>query len=225
MHPTLAAAVASLLAIALLPPMPRAAAVYDVRQYGARGDGTTNDTDAILAAFAACHAGGVGGDVLFGAPGIYIVSALAANCNHSRIFVEPGATVRSVNTTVGWPLGLDSPEPSQGNTARQAAPFLLLHYALNVTLTGGGTLDARGGMFWAEHCGNWWCPRWANATSAHPYAWRPFLLRIADSRHVTVVNLTLIDPGFWCIVPTNSHDVTVAHTRIVAVRHAHMLRL
>ncbi|HVU32235.1 MAG TPA: glycosyl hydrolase family 28-related protein, partial [Opitutaceae bacterium] len=37
-----------------------ARAVYDVRDFGARGDGRTLDTDAIHAAIAAAHAAGGG---------------------------------------------------------------------------------------------------------------------------------------------------------------------
>jgi len=39
---------------------------------------------------------------------------------------------------------MDCPEPSQGLTSHQAAPFVLLNYAANVTITGGGVLDAKG---------------------------------------------------------------------------------
>ena len=33
-------------------------------------------------------------------------------------------------------------EPSQGLTDKQATPFILAYYARNITLRGGGTLDA-----------------------------------------------------------------------------------
>lgn len=194
----------------------RNARVFNVRAFGARGDGVTNDTLAISAAVAACRRGN-GGDIVFSAPGVYVTSALDVGCNHSRLLVEAGAVVRSVNTTLGWPLGADCPEPAQGKTSAQAAPFLLLHGVVNMTLTGGGVLDARGSMFWDQHCGNWWCPPWARCNSSQPYAWRPFMLRIAQSAQVSVRNLTFVDPAFWCIVPTHSVDISISNTTIVAV--------
>ena len=71
-------------------------------------------------------------------------------------------------------------------------------------------------MWWAEHCGNWWCPQWLHPTPtpAHPYAWRPFMLRIAHSTDVTIDGVTLLNPGFWCIVPTHSDNVRVRNVRI-----------
>jgi polygalacturonase len=53
-----------------------------------------------------------------------------------------------------------------------------------------------------------------NATAKNPYAFRPFMLRIHKSAAVTVQNLTFLDSPFWCIVPTYSTGVTVAHTVI-----------
>ena len=274
-----------------------ATAVYDVRHYGALGDGVTNDTISILAAVAACRSGGIGGDILFSGPGVYISSALDVSCSNSRVIIASDAVLRAVNTTYMWPLGPDCPEPSQGMTSAQAAPFILLRNVTNVTLTGGGTIDMRGRNFWDEHCGNWWCPPWASArfkkavmqpltednmattedsiatyrlsgssattkattTSARstqavathfhdwgdvadsgnsggkeaaiplgsnvnirlerqrqPYAWRPFMLRIANSVGVRVENVSFVDPAFWCIVPTHSADIVVAHTQISA---------
>ena len=74
---------------------------------------------------------------------------------------------------------MDCPEPSQGLTSHQAAPFMLLNYAENVTITGGGVLDANGPMWWKQHCGNWWCPPWLkNSSASHPYAFRPVMSHI-----------------------------------------------
>jgi polygalacturonase len=146
---------------------------------------------------------------------VFVVGAIDLSCNDTVIEVQRDVVVRSTHTTVGWPLGPDCPEPSQGLTSRQAAPFIMLRGVRNVTLTGGGVLDANGPMWWAEHCGNWWCPKWLpNATAAHPYAWRPFMLRIMESAEVNVAGLTFKDCGFWCIVPTHSHAVTVSNCTV-----------
>eukprot|EP00936_MAST-01D_sp_MAST-1D-sp1_P000320 g320.t1 len=192
------------------------AQVFDVLKYGAKGDGVELDAPAIAAAFAACESAG-GGEVLFRAGHRFLTGPMVMGCNNSVVRVEPGATVVSVNTTFNWPLGPDCPEPSQGKTSRQAQPFLLLDHARNVSVVGGGEFDARGAMWWDEHCGNWWCPAWVkNSSTSHPYAWRPFMFRIKDSSMIRVDNITFTDPGFWCVVPTHSDDVTITNLRVAA---------
>lgn len=196
------------------------AEVFDVLSFGAKGDGVALDAPAIAAAFAACRRAG-GGEVLFRAGHRFLTGPVAMACNDSVVRVESGATVVSVNTTLNWPLGPDCPEPSQGKTARQAQPFLLLDHALNMSVVGGGEFDARGAMWWDEHCGNWWCPKWAkNSSEAHPYAWRPFMLRIKDSSLIRVDNITFTDPGFWCVVPTHSEDITITNLRVTASKYS-----
>jgi polygalacturonase len=189
--------------------------IFDVTKHGAKGDGHTRADGAIEATFAACAAAG-GGVVLFPAPGRYVTGPWELACNDSVVTIEEGASVVSFTTngsTRGWPLGpLTSPEPSQGLTDLQAAPFLLAHFARNVTLRGAGTLDAGGKPFWDEHCGNWWCPKWApGVSSKHPYAWRPFMLRIDHSSDFKVEGLRFEATAFWCIVPVHSQHIEVSN--------------
>jgi hypothetical protein len=193
-----------------------AQSMFNVVDFGAKGDGFTLDSGAIAKAFAACAKSSTGGEIIFPAPGRYLTGPWELSCNHSTVTVEAGATVLSVNTTTNWPLGPDCPEPSQGKTSKQALPFLMADRATNITLRGGGTLDAKGAMWWDEHCGNWWCPKWANSTSKKPYAWRPFMFRIKDSTDIRVDNISFKDPGFWCVVPTHSSNIVVANSRVDA---------
>ena len=210
-------------------------APFDVTDYGAKGDGKTRDDAAIAATFAACRAAGVGDDgpreVRFPAPGQYITGPWELACNDTVVRIEQGASVVSYTasgSTKGWPIGgLACPEPSQGLTDKQAAPFMLVQHANNITLTGGGTLDAGGKPFWDEHCGNWWCPKWDPGPNParpgknpghgkQPYAWRPFMLRIDHSTGVTVDNLRFDASAFWCIVPIRSQQIVLSNLSIYA---------
>ena len=128
----------------------RSAHTFDVTTFGALGDGTSNDGPAIGRAFTACAQNG-GGTVRF-PPGQYITGPWNITCNNSVISIEAGAVVRAFTNNTGWPLGPRSPEPSQGLTDEQAAPFVLAHGMHNVTLTGGGQIDGSGESFWLEHC-------------------------------------------------------------------------
>lgn len=65
--------------------------VYDVKDFGAVGDGTTDDTSSIAAAIAACHTGG-GGMVYF-PPGNYLTGPQTLGSNMQVIGAGIGTTV------------------------------------------------------------------------------------------------------------------------------------
>ena len=191
---------------------------FDVMSFGAIGDGVHDDGHSIAKAVAACAAAG-GGELLFQSGRIFMTGPVVFNCSNAVVTIEAGASLVAPNTTAGWPLGLKCPEPSQGLTSRQAAPFVLVHGS-NITLKGGGTLDAKGQLFWAEHCGNWWCPPLPGVSPKKPYAFRPFMLRIDRSTNVKVLNLKLINSPFWTIVPTHSDGIEVGHVVIDNTKHS-----
>ena len=251
---------------------PAAAVTFNVLDYGAVGDGYTDDSAAILRAYAACaststaaeqHAstlvvedGTVTQTVLFPTGHVYLAGPLKLGCNSSVTRIETGATIKSITNTDAWPFGTissthiffkyvtqnqsnpqtllvdaaatptqqqypthsraarahsqmyadvsisdctvvdqgpDCPEPAQGRTPKQMAPFLHIDAGYDVTITGGGIVDAQGEIWWEHGCGNWFCP--PGYPHDQPKAFRPFLLRIDNSERVTVENITLQNPG------------------------------
>jgi polygalacturonase len=74
--------------------------VFNVRQYGATGDGKTLDTDAVNRAIAAAAAAG-GGTVVFPA-GIYLCFSIHLQ-NYVHLYLDAGATI----------LAADSPKPGE----------------------------------------------------------------------------------------------------------------
>jgi polygalacturonase len=191
------------------------APIFDVLTFGAKGDGISDDGDAITKAYAACSASG-GGTVLFRSGKTFATGPLTLKCNDSVTVIQSDAKLVSRNTTDGWPYGLDSPEPAQGKTAKQMAPLLMIQNGRNMTFHGGGTIDANGEMWWEHACGNWWCP--PGHTSKDPYAFRPFLFRIDGSVDINLENLTVTNPGFWCIVPVHSQKLRMVGLTITAKR-------
>src|SRR6266436_9952221 len=71
---------------------------FDVRAYGATGDGKTLDTPAINKAIAAVAAGG-GGMVRFPA-GSYLCYSIHLK-SHITLFLDPGATIVAADTPAG----------------------------------------------------------------------------------------------------------------------------
>lgn len=129
------------------------ASTSDVLEHGARGDGVADNSAAIAAAFAACSGGGAGNTVLFRTGHTFRSGPIEMSCNDSVVALQAGARIVARNSTAGWPFGMDCPEPAQGMSPRQMAP-LLWRYARNVSLQGGGEVDANGEMWWAGACSN-----------------------------------------------------------------------
>src|ERR1039457_7524216 len=77
------------LGVSLCPATP-GPGIFDVRQFGARGDGKTLDTVAIQAALDACGRAG-GGTVKF-SPGIYLSQPLTLRTK-TTVLLEEGATL------------------------------------------------------------------------------------------------------------------------------------
>ena len=117
---------------------------YNVRAFGATGDGKTLDSPAINKAIAACAEDG-GGTVLLPA-GIYLSGSIQLKSN-IRLQIEPGATL------LGAPQSLnayDQEEPFTGR-AYQDGGHTFFHNSLiwgenltNISITGQGTIDGLG---------------------------------------------------------------------------------
>ena len=84
---------------------------FNVRHFGATGDGTTLDTPAINKAIEAASAAG-GGTVLVPA-GTYLCFSIRLK-SHVGLYLEAGSTILGATPPAGGP-GYDPPEPGPGN--------------------------------------------------------------------------------------------------------------
>jgi len=154
--------------------------VFNVRAFGAAGDGTTLDTAAIQAAIDQCAAAG-GGTVLVPA-GKYLVGTLRLK-SHVHLHVVSNAAI------------LGSPDLSHYATDVEPCGFVTaahinkcLLYAADaedVALTGHGVIDGQGGNF-------------ASVAPDGSAGERPMLVRFARCRDLCVTGLTLKNAGAWC---------------------------
>lgn len=133
--------------VALLPPTmlhAQGSKQFDVRAFGATGDGTTIDSDAINRAITAASAAG-GGTVYFPA-GTYASHSIRLR-SHVGLYLDHGATLLAADTGKG--RGYDPAEPGPGN-AFQDFGHSHWHNSLiwgdsvdNVSITGHGRIDGR----------------------------------------------------------------------------------
>jgi polygalacturonase len=126
-----------------------AAGLFNVRDFGAAGDGHTLDTGAINRAIEAAHAAG-GGTVVFPA-GTYASYSIHLM---SRVALDlgPGATILAAPPPpAGQPGGYDAPEPNPGNDRYEDFGHSHWHNALiwgvgleDIAITGPGRIYGLG---------------------------------------------------------------------------------
>lgn len=208
--PPAAAAVALVSCLAVLAcaePGAGTTTTFNVLSYGAVGDGSTYDTEAIRSTFAAASAAG-GGTVLFPPGHTFLTGAFNLSA-HTVVRVE-GTILGSPNATdyvLVEPLPWYGPDPTADPTdPREWGALVSAYYVDNVTLTGGGVIDGNGWLWWP-------C---AGNTSAPPCSGhvRPHGVRLIGSVGVHIHNLTIQNSPMW---QTHLAYVTDAHIHDVVI--------
>lgn len=177
------------------------AATFNVRDYGAAGDGAKKDTAAIARAIDACAKAG-GGTVLL-PPGRYLTGALTLKSNMT-LEIEAGATLLGSPDPEDYPL-----HPGVwGDGRKEISPLIYAEDAENVTLRGRGVIDGQG-QFWWRRMG--WPDRRKlpldqrtpaeRAELAKLANGRPHLVRIVRGKFVTIEQLHMINSPAWTVNP------------------------
>eukprot|EP00944_MAST-04C_sp_MAST-4C-sp1_P011892 g11892.t1 len=185
-------------------------AVFNVKDFGAVGDGNTYDTQAISQALNAVKKDN-GGTVLFPSGGVYLTGAV--NLTSNLIFkVEKGATVLGSWDGNDWNLvdaGAIWPQFGHGSDCDPGTPECrLMHQALlftwheaNITLTGGGMIDGN------ANASNWWkCAKNLMLQPCGGYA-RPHLLMFSNTDSILFNDINFRNSPDWSLHFNSCNDV------------------
>ena len=170
---------------------------FNAREYGARGDGETLDTPAIQAAIDACAKTG-GGTVLVPA-GTYLTGAIFFR-NNITLHIDAGAILCGSENPADYAVITSRWE---GVDRETYAPLLSGSHLVNIAVTGRGTVDGRGAVWWTRHRAK---------TLAYP---RPRLIGFTDCTNVLIENVTLTNSPSWTVNPVRCENVTVDKVTIV----------
>lgn len=132
---------------------------FDITTYGAKGDRTTLNTDAIAKAIEACAAAG-GGRVVVPA-GVFLTGAVHLKSG-VNLHVTDGATLLFSTDPAHYPIVFTRWE---GIELMNYSPLIYAYKQKNIAITGSGTLDGQGS---AEHWWAWKGP-WRGTV---PYGWK-----------------------------------------------------
>lgn len=173
----------------------------DVLGFGAVPDGRTDCTAAIQKALDTCA--GTGGTVKF-PPGTYLSRPLTLP-TRTTILLEDGATL------LASPIQSDYLKGG-GNWLKAGSngrfiPFLGGRGLTNVTITGRGTIDGNGAVWWGE------AEKARRKVPGYTLP-RPNLISLDDSKNVRLTGIKLVNSPKFHFVPTDCEDVTVDHLTI-----------
>lgn len=172
------------------------AQTFNVKSYGAAGDGITNDQVAIQKAIDACKA--KGGTVVL-ANGTYLTGQLQLVSNMT-LKIEAGATLLGMKSDEEsvYPHGIINTRYL--NRMEQDCQRRLIYgdHVENVTITGGGTLNGQGDY-----------EPWMHVKDLGTEKDRPSILAFVGCKNITVSGLTLLNPACWTQVYIESDDIHV----------------
>ena len=172
------------------------AATFNVRDYGAQGDGRTLDTAAIQKAIDACAKAG-GGTVQL-APGTYLSRPLHLRGNHTTLQLDAGAVLQGTETFADYL-----------NAKGKVVGLINADRLTDVAIAGSGIIDGAGAPWWPA-------VKEAKKTGAAEPRRRPKMVNFNHCRGVTVRDVTLRNSPSFHLVPTDCENVVIDHVTILA---------
>ena len=198
--------------------------VFNVRTFGAKGDGIADDGAAIASALAAAAAASAHGDAVtvslpsgsgrHGTAVYNVQRPLVVNASNILLSIEAGATLRFVwdrdlnfsRLSGGWPRvessGGAATMITVAPTAGSASPLT------NVTLGGAGTVDGQGFM--------WWPFRYHVWEYINEKLWPPYFMTFTNIIGLEMSNLTLLNPPMITVQTCSCKGVRMHHLNLTA---------
>jgi polygalacturonase len=189
---------------------------FNVKDYGAEGDGATDCTDAFRKAIEACHEGG--GGIVLVPDGTYLTGAIHLK-SHVNLRLSAGAVIRfSTDPQKYLPVVFTRFE------CTEVMNYSGLIYAMdqvNIAITGSGTLDGQGDAWWGwkgskssgdikalVDMGNRSVPV-EQRVFGDGHFLRPNLLQPVRCTNVLIEGIKVMNSPMWTIHPVYCQNVTI----------------
>lgn len=159
---------------------------YSILDFGAKPDGSSNNTLAIQQAIDECSKGG-GGTVIFPA-GVYMSGTIFLKSNVS-VYLEKACVIKGIGSDDVYPL------PENGRKG-----FIRIDNVENVTIMGEGTIDGNG-----NH------PVFRKGDNGE---FRPFLMECVGSKNIVIKDIHLYNSACWTLHISGSEYVRIDGLKI-----------
>jgi polygalacturonase len=177
------------------------ARVFDVRRFGAHGDGKTLDTASVQKALDQCGESG-GGTVLFPS-GTYLSKPLTLRTK-TKLLLEKGAVLKATDAKE------DFASTEKPNTF---IPFIAGKDLEDITIAGDGVIDGSGEK--------WWGPAEEARRKKPGYTLpRPRMVVLTRVKRLRVQDVTLRNGPTFHLVPMDCEDVVITNVTILAPAHS-----
>ncbi|MBB5287234.1 polygalacturonase [Rhabdobacter roseus] len=169
--------------------------LFSVKDYGAKGDGTSLDTKAIQATIDA--AAGQGGGTVVLPPGKYLSGTIILK-DHILLRIEAGAVLLGSTDMKDYPENIVMIDMVPGTTF--SAPLVYAERARYVGIEGKGMIDGQGTRL--------------NFPPLPAANYRPGLIRFNYCQFVTMEDIHLTRPARWTVHLRDSEDITIRNISI-----------
>lgn len=177
---------------------------FDVRLFGARGDGRSDDTKAIQRCIDA--AARSGGGVIVLDRGVYVSGALFFRPGTS-LHVSRETTLKGSGEILDYPL-LET--RMEGESRRYFAALVNADGVDGFSISGEGTIDGSGYVYWKRLCLR---AKWRGPVENLDEQ-RPRLIYISNSKNVKLTGVTLRNAAFWNVHLYRCEGVLLENMRI-----------
>ncbi len=172
--------------------------VFDVREFGAKGDGKTIDTGAIQLALDA--SGKAGGGVVRLKSGTYLSQPIYLR-DKTTLQLDAGAILLATDE----PAHFDDPRKPQSRVA-----FVNGKDLSQVAITGGGTIDGAGERWWKPVVEGKRLARAKGETFTETVR-RPRLIILSSCRDVRIEGVTIQNSPTFHLVPSECENVIITN--------------
>ncbi len=172
-------------------------AQYLITDYGATGDGATNNAPFIQEAIEACHANG-GGRVVIPAGGVFCSGTINLKSG-VEVHFENGARLQASHAESDYEVGNWA-----GVYGGSSGGFLIQAFdADHISLTGRGIIDGQAEMF----MDGWWTDD--GEFIKKPRAFRPRVIGLFGCKGIGIRDLTIQNAAQWTCHLTGCEDVVI----------------
>lgn len=175
--------------------------IYNVLDFGAQGDGDTNDAVSIQRAINQCSRKG-GGRVVFPSGKRFLAGPIELK-SHVELHLEPNAELRAMVDESLYT------QPAFPDNQSEGTLWISAHNQENIAITGTGTINGSGRAFMHDEEPTHYVFKFENGIDR-----RPHLLTLVGCNKITIRDVTLADAAYWCLHTVGCDDVLISGIRI-----------